>query len=408
MKNKSAISLIVLVIVIIVMAILAATVIITLSNTNIIEQANGAVNKTEAQQIEEAKTLIQADGMLGKNPESITIGDTTLVWDSESKKVVEKTTKEGTIKVDTVIIPAGFHYVGGTKDTGLVISDNAADENKGVDYTCVGNQFVWIPVEEYSKFVRGTDVETSSGSGIYKMTGTLDSSYTEPYASGYSDGKGTEEKAEYDKMMLSVKNNKGFYIARFEAGDGEATAARTAVTTAHTVVSKKNAYVYNYVPWGKSMSDTSAQTKNSVANVAGAVELSKNMYKDSTSVVSTLCYGVQWDAVMNFVSDATHNIKDSRSWGNYKNSEGAAATNSGGSNMNYTTGRNEAWKAKNIYDLAGNVWEWTVESYSSDGRINRGGGYGSSGSYRSASNRSSYVPADASHGVGFRATLYIQ
>ena len=403
MEKKNAISLIVLVITIIVMSILAATIIITLSNTNIIEQANGAENKTEAQQIQEAKTLMQADGMLGKNPESQTIGDTTLTWDDESKTVVEKTTK-----VDTVTIPADFYYVGGTKNTGLVISDNASDENKGVDYTCVGNQFVWIPVEDYSKFVRGAAVETSSGSGIYKMTGTLLSSCTEPYASGYSDGKGTEEKAEYDKMMLSVKNNHGFYIARFEAGDGEATAARTTVTTAHTVVSKKNAYVYNYVPWGKSMSDTSAQTKNSVANVAGAVELSKNMYKDSTSVVSALCYGVQWDAVMNFVSDATHNIKDSRSWGNYSNSEGDAAINSGKSNMNYTTGRNEAWKAKNIYDLAGNVNEWTMESSSSYYRFVRGGYFNYVGTKYPASARSNYYPTDAYDRIGFRTTLYIQ
>ena len=406
MEKKNAISLIVLVITIIVMSILAATIIITLSNTNIIEQANGAENKTEAQQIQEAKTLMQADGMLGKNPESQTIGDTTLEWDSVKKEVIEK--RNGQLVKEGAIIPTDFYYVGGTKDTGLVISDNAADENKGVDYTCVGNQFVWISVEDYSKFVRGEVEETSPGSGIYKMTGTLESSYTEPYASGYSDGKGTEEKAEYDKMMLSVKNNKGFYIARFEAGDGEATAKRTKVTTAHKVVSKKNAYVYNYVPWGKSMRNTSAQNLSNVANVAGAVELSKNMYKDSTSVVSTLCYGVQWDAVMNFVSDATHNIKDSRSWGNYNNSTGAAATNSGSSNMNYTTGRNEAWKAKNIYDLAGNVLEWTMESYSSYNRGSRGGDFNSSGSNRPASGRYNTYPTGAVDNIGFRATLYIQ
>ena len=405
MEKKNAISLIVLVITIIVMSILAATIIITLSNTNIIEQANGAENKTEAQQIQEAKTLMQADGMLGKNPESQTIGDTTLEWDSVKKEVIEK--RNGQLVKEGAIIPTDFYYVGGTKDTGLVISDNAADENKGVDYTCVGNQFVWIPVEDYSKFVRGEVEETSPGSGIYKMTGTLASSYTEPYAGGYSDGKGTEEKAEYDKMMLSVKNNKGFYIARFEAGDGEATAKRTKVTTAHKVVSKKNAYVYNYVPWGKSMSDTSAQTKSNVANVAGAVELSKNMYKDSTSVVSTLCYGVQWDAVMNFVSDATHNIKDSRSWGNYDNSTGAAATNSGSLNMNYTKGRNEAWKAKNIYDLAGNVLEWTMESNSSLYRTYRGG-TSLDGACDPASSRYYSVPTYAGEDTGFRATLYIQ
>ena len=318
-------------------------------------------------------------------------------------KIVSNKSPEITVS-DDVKIPDGFYYVGGTKDTGLVISDNSADENKGVDYTCVGNQFVWVPVEDYSKFVRGTAVKTSSGSEIYKMTGTVSSYYyTEPYENGY-----TTEKQEYYAMMKSVEKYHGFYIARFEAGDGEATAARKEVTTAHKVVSKKNAYVYNYVPWGKSMSDTSARTLNGVDNVAGAVELSKNMYKDSTSVVSTLCYGVQWDAAMNFVSDATHNIKNSASWGNYKNATGDAKTNSGSSNMNYTTGRNEAWKAKNIYDLAGNVNEWTMESYSSGNRVRRGGFCYYDGSDVPAGVRSSNVPTYASNYVGFRVTLYIQ
>ena len=292
-----------------------------------------------------------------------------------------------TVVGDLPLVPEGFYYVGGTKKTGMVISDNEDDENKGVDYTCIGNQFVWVPVEYTATgitdengldtgftqaFKRGTVQETASG--IYKMTGTVDASYTEPYENGY-----TTEKQEYYAMMKSVEKYHGFYIARFEAGDGEATAARKEVTTAHKVVSKKNAYVYNYVPWGKSMSDTSARTLNGVDNVAGAVELSKNMYKDSTSVVSTLCYGVQWDAAMNFVSDAEHNIKDSKSWGNYSDSEGDAKTNSGSSNMNYTTGRNEAWMAKNIYDLAGNVSEWTMEAVSTPNRVYRGGNCSSGG-----------------------------
>ena len=145
MKKKNAISLIVLVITIIVMAILAATVIITLSNTNIISEANDAVEKTEAQQVEEMKAIMLADGMLGKNPEPVTIGDTQLSWDSINKKVVEKRLKP--LVKEGVVIPDGFYYVGGIKASGLVISDDSADQNKGVDYTCIGNQFVWVPVE---------------------------------------------------------------------------------------------------------------------------------------------------------------------------------------------------------------------------------------------------------------------
>ena len=390
MKKKNAISLIVLVITVIVMAILAATVIITLSNTNIISEANNAVKKTEAQQVEEIKALMLADGMLGKNPESQTIGSTTLTWNNTEKKVEAK--------VEGVLIPEGFSYVEGTKDTGLVIEDKEQ------------NQFVWVPVEYTATgtedengldtgftavFKRGLAEETSTGSGIYKMTGTLGLPYIEPFR-GY-----VTEIEEYYAMMESVQKYNGFYIARFEAGDGEATAERTATTEAHKVVSKKGAYVYNYVPWGDSMTEI---------GITGAVYLSQNMYKESTSVVSTLCYGVQWDAVMNFVSDANHNIENSESWGNYSNSRGEAAINSGTSNMNYTTGRNEAWKAKNIYDLAGNVDEWTMErTYTkSNRRVCRGGSVYYFSASQPASNRISPEPADTNKEYGFRVALYIK
>ena len=266
--------------------------------------------------------------------------------------------------MDSVKIPEGFYYVGGTKESGIVISDNADDENKGVDYTCVGNQFVWVPVEDYSKFVRGEAEETSTGSGIYKMTAKLSDIFlAEPFPSAAD-----WEKNEYTAMKNSVQKYKGFYIARFEAGK-----------ESDKVVSKKNAKVVS-VPWGDGMTEI---------GTTGAVYLSQNMYKDSASVVSTLCYGVQWDAAMNFVSDADHNIIDARSWGNYDNSTGDAKTNSGSSNMNFTTGRNEAWKAKNIYDLAGNYEEWTMESsMAAPQRKIRGGSVGDSGLSEPPSSRS--------------------
>ena len=290
-----------------------------------------------------------------------------------------------------VPIPDGFYYVGGSKETGMVISDNPSDEKKGVNYTCVGNQFVWIPVEDYSKFRRGTVEEIASGSGIIrKMTGPISSYFSE---------------SSVGPMPESVEKNKGFYIARFEAGDGDATSQRTNATTAHTVVSKKNAYIYNYVPF---------------EGITGALGLSRNMYKGSNSVVSTLCYGVQWDAVMNFVSDAEHNIANSASWGNYGNSTGDAATNSGRLNMNYTTGRNEAWKAKNIYDLAGNVSEWTMESYYEWSNksnyptryyVLRGGGYYDHGFSYYAGFRicgSNYPKDITNDNIGFRVALYLK
>lgn len=77
---------------------------------------------------------------------------------------------------NTVPVPKDFYYVGGTKDSGVVISDNLADKNKyagqsdvpsgieavtdesgnvtGITRILQGNQFVWIPcsTSTYKKY----------------------------------------------------------------------------------------------------------------------------------------------------------------------------------------------------------------------------------------------------------------
>ncbi len=371
LKNKNAISLIVLVITIIVLSILATTVILTLSNTNIITQANDTVKKTEIQQIEEAKTLMLSDGIMGYNPVPQTYGDTTITWNAEKHKVV--TTSKG------VVVPDGFHYVEGDKETGLVIEDRK------------GNQFVWVPVEytlsesenkddnglyESFKYIfkRGTAVETETNSGIYKMSGSLSDDFIDDYTEEYYD------------MCKSVQEYHGFYIARFEAGDGEASGERGGITDAHEVVSKKGFFVYNAVL-------LSGETN-------GAIALSRNMYKNNSAIVSTLCYGVQWDAVMNFVSDISHNIVDSHTWGNYADNES--------SGWNYITGLNEEWKAKNIYDLAGNIQEMTMEKTVSGECVLRGGFYPAEGQEYSASYRYTAEITSPGAGDGFRVALYLK
>ncbi len=313
------------------------------------------------------------------------IGDKIKLSTKNSKFTIYAEDYAGNYTTYAIKVPDGFYYVGGTKDTGLVISDNSEDETKGVAYKCKGNQFVWVPVDDYSQFVRAE----------------VDKGYVEPYINGYDN-----EVEEYNAMCNSVKKYGGFYIARFEAGDADATEGtndvtkepRTGVTVEHKVVSKKEAYVYNYVTWGEAMNEIGEN---------GAVYLSQNMYKDHTSVVSTLCYGVQWDAVMNFVSDEDHNVNDSRKWGNYKDSIEAAATNKG---ILQQTGTNEAWQAKNIYDLAGNVWEWTMEAGSSTSvnRIARSGAYCNNGSVCYAFNRNPLSYNYFQYYVGFRVALYLK
>ena len=124
---------------------------------------------------------------------------------------------------------------------------------------------------------------------------------------------------------------------------------------------------------------------------------------------SHMIYGNQWDEVMAWLvatgdkTEAQVN-ENSADWGNYKDSTGAAATNSG---SKQTAGKNEAWQANNIYDLAGNCWEWTQEASNTFHRVYRGGFYSSfSGSVNPVSFRSSYYPNDSGYNSS-RPALYV-
>ena len=265
----------------------------------------------------------------------------------------------GSVTNDGVPIPDGFYYVGGTKEEGVVISDNPADENKGTSHDAAtkmqGNQFVWIPVEDESLFKRYEGYSS----------GELQNGYvaycSEPYAGGYEN-----EEQEFNEMKARVIENKGFYVGRYEAGTTNPNRNEESGIEDKVLIQKgKN--VYNYVGWNNS--ETNAMNDET----GGAVELAKNFDTANgyTSVTSTLIYGVQWDAIMNFIDPkyATENcdsnsfVVDSSGKGWYDQSSPTV------------TGSNENYAVKNIYDLGGNVAEWTMEAIGVGdpaGRVARG------------------------------------
>ena len=427
--KEKGITLIALVVTIVVLLILAGVSLNAIFSENgIIKRAKDAQNKMdEATQndldsINELNNWIdgKTNGTTGGNE---TGGNTTLKSYEEAGKdannngVLTENASYTDSKNATVTIPKGFKVsdVAKTEDTdgeqtvstGLVIQD------------ANGNEFVWVPVNYTATGTLDDDGLDSGFKDTFKRS-TTGSNYTEPYASGYGEN-GAEEKSDYLKMMKSVQKNKGFYIGRYEAGTTE---PRTSSTTGISeVVVKRDAYPYIYVKWGDSM--------NTVGNV-GAVYLSKHMYdKKDIGATSTLCYGVQWDAAMKFVADSTHSTSDSTNWGNYKNNawtidrttasytdstnvatgswtkitSNKSKTNS--ESILLTTGASDTFKVKNIFDLAGNVWEWTMEANSSTIRVLRGGDYSSNGSSNPASNRLSDSPADSNNDFGFRSALYL-
>ena len=153
------------------------------------------------------------------------------------------------------------------------------------------------------------------------------------------------ELEEYNSMKQSVEDHKGFYVARYEAG-------KENIDGIDTVVSKKGATVWNNIAWGDSMTE--------IGNT-GAVAKAKGMYTDKSKydVTSTLIYGVQRDAIMAWI-DENYKILNC----NAENSYVANSKDKG--NYNQTgpveCGSSDSYRVKNIYDLAGNVDEWTMEA----------------------------------------------
>ena len=218
-----------------------------------------------------------------------------------------------------------------------------------------GNQFVWIPVDGIKVKYERQDFGKQAGN--------------------YSDF--FEELV--TTLQNSVNENGGFYIARFEAGNSNKNDPIT-----DKVVSKKNNTVYNYV--------TRDQAK----------ELAEGMYPGKSKLVSSYA----WDAVMNFVADETHSVTDSRSWGNHLDSITPANVEGVGKlKKRYS----EYWKAKNIYDLAGNVREWSTECFSISGEscVFRGGDYFYSGESDPVSHRYLHNATYGDGCIAFRVTLYL-
>lgn len=434
-KNSRGITLIALVVTIVVLLILAGVSVNTIfSNDGILNRARSAQNaadrgtQSDLNGINELNDFVNKQS--GKNEEE----EDNLIAYAEASKNADGTLAENAKYIDSestkVTIPKGFR-----------ISSVAADENSDGEQTVSKglvildsqeNEFVWIPVNYTAT---GELDNNGLDSGFKNTFKRIVDNEMEPYADGYE-----EEVADYLKMMLSVQKNRGFYIGRYETGT---TSPRTDSTDSTSeIVVKRDMYPYIYVGWGNTMKDITTEiTTRGKLKGHGAPYIAQTMYPDTskytdktnnTGVVSTLCYGVQWDAIMNFVKDDAHNINFSSTWGNYNNSDWTIERTSAkytdqtkvetgdwtpitsklekasGTSILLTTGASDDFKAKNIFDLAGNVQEWTMEA-SENTRIFRGSACAPNCSYLPVSIRNSYTNgvANSTNTEGFRIALYL-
>ena len=367
-KQEKGITLIALVVTIVVLLILAGVSIsLVLNNNGVISKAKEARDQYAEAQTNDEKQLNEVSDWIKE-----TVGDTTggsSDYDPE---------------LEGVPIPEGFYYVGGTKDSGLVISDNAKDKDsqyKGktiVGTDLVGNQFVWIPVDNIADYKR-------TAYGGYSL-------------SNYSETLPEDEKT-------SVEAHKGFYIGRYESGDQESTNSKTlrasGASTSNAITVKAGQAPYNYV--------TKTQAESLAKGFSGQ--------QGYTSVKSKLISSYAWDTAIAFIQKTNSDYGNSSEEGNYNDSPtftytGIADTEKNKQTKAYGTGTliptGQTTAVNNIYDMGGNVWEWTTESYSDTSipYISRGSYYNDLFTNGPAGCRR--VNSDyADVNLGFRLTLYL-
>ena len=274
-----------------------------------------------------------------------------------------------------------------------------------------------------------TDVELTKPASSYSKSATYYAKITDKIEDTTGCGLTyTDYNSNYNTMLESIYTYGGFWVGKYEAGTPTAREQSSDSIDGLIPLSKQNAYPINYI--------TCSQAQSIASKIASTDA-------NNTSYISSLMYGLQWDLLIKyFENKATWEISNgetasyylktnSSSWGNYADAEFvmnrgkyaiytnnynlsktwndyddstdswnntyyvsngkklAALTDNYWYRILYTAGATDTNSKNNLYDVAGNLMEWTLEhaiSYTSSPCSNRGGSFNNSGlsaSYRS-------------------------
>lgn len=299
--------------------------------------------------------------------------------------------------------PEGATYVTGTVNTGVVVNIK-------------GSEFVWVPVDDVvldtskeAKLPKSSSKGTSSGMTYTPMAVRVENNYKgilygfsgsngylyypnnanyqgssmlsrEPdkvsYDGGFLDTIGitlNDLTSEYNAMIESVLKYKGFYVARYEAG-----------------LDENNNIVFKDAHITENKVTTTDASNGETKTWYGLYKKIKMFTTDSDKVVSSMIWGSQYDAMMNWMA---------------KNNKTVGNTDSTKRNSGTVTSSEPKDVVNNVYDLYGCHKEWTLEASDTYFRVSRGG---DSGDDRAPSNRYGGYPDGTDSSVSSRATLYIK
>ncbi len=436
-KKEKAITLIALVITIIILLILAGISISSLTGSGLFEKAKEAKNKSE-----EAQEL-----------------ENSLLYGYEKEIIKESLKNIDYSKTNPVdAMPRDITIIEGDANKGIVIKDNKNNEWTWVEVP----KTIFVNVKALEENAPDKDLNKVSVTELYNAietdlinyvtapTNYRDSDYKDEWYAldgstlvNESTANLTEEqkllnngcgltyyeyKENYEKMLSSTFANGGFWISRYEIGDATATASNTTRIETSGIkgeaVSKIDQIPYNFI-------------------TCSEAQILANSMNSDVNKTTSLLFGIQWDLTCKFIDTKVGNIitkTNCKDWGNYSNSslilnsgkyntsiydseniwksfdedtENYVTSSQTSNNVSYgqllTTGASEQTNKMNIYDLAGNEFEWTLEQLTSNSDLpctRRGGCFFSDSSIHPASHHNCYSTSHSVVGVGARATLY--
>ena len=399
-----------------IVVILAVCLILALKNSTSL-YGNNEISKEELPQAsaeQNGGVSTQSDEANSNDENGVSVQDASVAVQSVNTSNWDLTKVDIVYDTANVAVPVPKGYVASgadgehTVNTGFVIYEGttAVTNSNAWNESCTRNQWVWVPVPDVSRIYE-TDANGKKKSKLYQFSSTGRSTYTNSnYEPGVLSALDTEEdfgwqgttkkmflnelQNEFEETIKSIEKYGGFYIGRYETGN---------LSADEPVVQRMNKDIGNQ-RWDE------------------AYKRIKRM-STGTNVRTSMIWGCLWDETLQWLVDSGAKtyaeMNNSIMWGNYANISFEYKTNTYGttsskesySSTRIPSGSTEYSKANNIYDMAGNVWEGTLEGNGSNIRRCRGGSYSSNGSNGPASYCYGDNPNDSGNSVGFRSYFYI-